>query len=50
MIGDVEMQTIKRGIGRSLTDDRPLFLALITYLTNYDAINLQQLLSRDQGA
>ena len=30
MIGDVKMQTIKRGTGRSLTGDRPLFLALVT--------------------
>ena len=29
MIGDVKMQTIKRKSGRSLTGDRPLFLALI---------------------
>ena len=29
MIGDVEMQMIKRRTGRSLTGDRPLFLALI---------------------
>ena len=28
MIGDVKMQTIKRRTGRSLTGDRPLFLAL----------------------
>ena len=27
MIGDVKMQTINRRIGRSLTGDRPLFLA-----------------------
>ena len=29
MIGDVKMQTIKRRTGRSLTGDRPLFLALL---------------------
>ena len=29
MIGDVKMQTIKRRTGRSLTGDRPLFLAPI---------------------
>ena len=29
MIGNVKMQTIKRRTGRSLTGDRPLFLALI---------------------
>ena len=29
MIGDVKMQTIKRRTGRSLTGDRPLFLALV---------------------
>ena len=29
MIGDVKIQTIKRRTGRSLTGDRPLFLALI---------------------
>ena len=28
MLGDVKMQTIKRRTGRSLTGDRPLFLAL----------------------
>ena len=28
MIGDVKMQTVKRRTGRSLTGDRPLFLAL----------------------
>ena len=28
MIGDVKMQTIKQRTGRSLTGDRPLFLAL----------------------
>ena len=31
MIGDVKMQTIKRRTGRSLTGDRPLFLALHLY-------------------
>ena len=30
MIGDVKMQTIKQRTGRSLTGDRPLFLALCT--------------------
>ena len=29
MIGDVKMQTVKQRTGRSLTGDRPLFLALI---------------------
>ena len=32
MIGDVKMQTIKRRTGRSLTGDRPLFLALMLIL------------------
>ena len=31
MIGDVKMQTVKRRTGRSLTGDRPLFLALQYY-------------------
>ena len=31
MIGNVKMQTIKRRTGRSLTGDRPLFLALNHY-------------------
>ena len=31
MIGDVKMQTIKRRTGRSLTGDRPLFLALLMF-------------------
>ena len=29
MIGDIKMQTIKQRTGRSLTGDRPLFLALM---------------------
>ena len=29
MIGGVKMQTIKQKTGRSLTGDRPLFLALL---------------------
>ena len=32
MTGDVKMQAIKRKTGRSLTGDRPLFLALMTAL------------------
>ena len=32
MIGDVKMQTIKQRTGRSLTGDRPLFLALLDVL------------------
>ena len=36
MIGNVKMQTVKRITGRSLTGDRPLFLALyITRTTKY---------------
>ena len=31
MIGNVKMQTIKRRTGRTLTGDRPLFLALLYY-------------------
>ena len=36
MIGDVKMQTIKRRTGRSLTGDRPLFLALVLVIHGFE--------------
>ena len=41
MIGDVKMQTIKRRTGRSLTGDRPLFLALPCVTVTVNIVFLQ---------
>ena len=43
MIGDVKMQTIKRRTGRSLTGDRPLFLALISCIIVIQLIIIQDI-------
>ena len=40
MIGDVKMQTIKRRIGRSLTGDRLLFLALTGYVLKHSPTHI----------